>query len=164
MRIDREAVEAVHADLADRDATVVSLINDVRARLGDAFGVEVGSVDTVAYRGELEAVFADPERAINVAGLARLLEAVDVRDDYPGFVVDEHLGRELAGTIAGGQPWRMLAEATYHFADALHRGDPTDGAGVDDLEAAVAAGIQTRLPGWDWTDGPGPYATRGESP
>ncbi|MFW6449226.1 MAG: hypothetical protein ACOC0X_06755 [Halobacteriota archaeon] len=164
IRIDRAAVEAVHGDLVDRGPVVVPLINRVRERLGRAFEVEVARVETAGYEGQLEAVFADPDRAINVAGLVRLLEAVDAPDDYPGFVVDEHLGRELAGTIAGEQPWRMLAESTYHFADSIHRGDPSLSAGVDDLEAAVAAGVQTRLPGWDWTDGPGPFGPRDESP
>jgi hypothetical protein len=65
-------------------------------------------------------------------------------------VVDEILGRELAATIAGGQPLALLAQATFHFADVFTH---TDGsAGADDLDAALAAGFQTRLPGWSWRE------------
>lgn len=155
IRVDRPAVEASRELLVERGSTIVPLINRVRTALGEAFEVDVAAVDSAAYRSEIEAVFADDDRAINVAGLVHLLLALDVPDDYPGFVVDEVLGRELAGTIAGGQPWRTLAESTYHFADTVHDGD--GGAGEDDLDAAVAAGIQTRVPGWTWTDDRGPF-------
>ncbi len=164
LRIDRAAVEETHALLVDREPTVVALINRVRDALGESFDTEVAAVDGPAYRSALAAVFADDDLAINVAGLAQLLVAVDVADDYPGFVVDEVLGRELAGTIAGGQPWRTLAESTYHFADTMHGGAAGEAAGMDDLEAAVAAGVQTRLPGWPWTADGGPFDGDSETP
>jgi len=95
-------------------------------------------------------VFADGEVAVNVAGCVALLRDLDVAGDYPGFVVDEVLGRELAATIAGGAP-SLLAQATFHFVDVHVSEDATaDGAGAagaDDLDAALAAGFQTRLPG-----------------
>jgi hypothetical protein len=147
--------------VVDRAPTVVPLINETRARLSDCFGVEVGRVDRRAYRDEVATVFADGDRAVNVAGYVVLLRTLDVAGDYPGFVVDEVLGRELASTIAGGQPLALLAQATFHFADVTTHTE--GGAGVDDLNAALAAGFQTRLPGWSWTKGTSPFAVeRGE--
>jgi len=140
----------------DRAPTTVTLINDTRAHLADAFGVEVGSVTTDQYREDVAAVFADGDRAVNVAAYVALLRDLDVEGDYPGFVVDEVLGRELAATIAGGQPLGLLAQATFHIADVTVHSE--GGAGVDDLDAALAAGFQTRLPGWAWTEGTSPFA------
>lgn len=136
---------------------VVTLINDVRANLGEAFGTEVDSVSVDTYRREVDEVFADGDVAVNVAALVALLRDLDVENDYPGFVVDELLGRELAGMIAGNQPFRLLGEATFHYADIMHHVDD-EAAGVDDLDAALAAGFQTRLPGWDWTEGESPFS------
>ncbi len=73
-------------------------------------------------------------------------------------MVDELLGRELAATIAGPQPLRTLGEATFHYADVRVHGDTDENAGIDDCEAALAAGFQERLPGWDWTDSESPFA------
>jgi len=43
----------------------------------------------------------------------------------------------------------MLGEATLHYANVrVHDGSE----GIDDLDAALAAGFQSRLPGWDWTE------------
>lgn len=137
---------------------VVPLVNDVRERLGEAFGVQVDAVTREQYRAEVDAVFADGDRAVNVAALVALLRDLDVEGDYPGFVVDELLGRELAATVAGGQPFALLAQATFHYADIVTHGDPGEAAGADDLDAALAAGFQTRLPGWDWTEGESPFA------
>jgi len=156
MEITPATVEAERERLATNDA-VPALINDVRGRLGAAFGTEVGEVTAEQYRAEVGAVFEDGDRAVNVAALAALLRDLDCTGDYPGFVVDEFLGRRLAATIAGGQPYALLAEATFHFADIHTHGGPDDPAGADDLEAALAAGFQTRLPGWEWTEGPGPF-------
>ena len=100
-------------------------------------------------------MFAGGDLAVNVAALVALLRDLDVEADYPGFVVDELLGWELAGILAGNQPLRMLGEATFHYTDVhVHDGD----AGVDDLDAALAAGFQTRLPGWDWTENESPFS------
>ena len=33
-----------------------------------------------------------------------------------------------------------------------------EAAGGDDLRAALAAGFQTRLPGWSWTETESPFA------
>jgi hypothetical protein len=138
-----------------REDRIVPLLNDVRDNLGELFETEVGHVSRKQYRQAVDAVFSDGDLAVNVAALVRLLRDLDVDGDYPGFVVDELLGRELAGMLAGTQPLRLLGEATFHFADVhVHEGD----AGADDLDAALAAGLQTRLPGWDWTEGPSPFA------
>ena len=139
----------------ERADTVVPLINDVRARLGEAFGVEVGEVTEAQYRAEVDAVFADGDVAVNLAAYAGILRELDVSDDYPGFVVDEVVGRELAALVAGNDPLRTLAQATFHVADVhTHTEGP---AGVDDLDAALAAGFQTRLPGWEWTEAASPF-------
>lgn len=141
--------------LRERAPVVVPLLNEVRDELGERFEVDVASVSESTYRAEVDAVFADGDRAVNVAGYAGLLRDLDVAGDYPGFVVDEALGRKLAATIAGGEPLGTLAEATFHAADLLVD-DET--AGADDLDAALAAGFQTRLPGWEWTEGESPFS------
>lgn len=156
MHLTAAAVERERDWVRDRAATVVPLINDTRDHLGDLFGVEVGSVTREAYRAEVDAVFADGDRAVNVAAYVGLLRDLDVDGDYPGFVVDEVLGRELAGTVAGGRPLSLLAQATFHIADV--RTHSAGVAGADDLDAALAAGFQTRMPGWSWREGPSPFA------
>jgi hypothetical protein len=141
--------------IRDRADVVVPLANEVRAHLGAAFETTVDPIDEADYERAIATVVADGDRAVNVAALAALLRGIDVPDDYPGFVVDEWLGRELAATIAGEQPLRLLAEATFHYADVAHHTDET--AGMDDLDAALAAGVQTRLPGWDWMESESPF-------
>jgi hypothetical protein len=160
-----EVTPATVADERDRirdDERVPVLINDVRDRLGPMFGVEVDHVHADDYREEVDAVFADGDRAVNVAGLSMVLRELDCPGDYPGFVVDEFLGRKLASTVAGGQPLALLAEATFHFADVHVHGDDDEAAGADDLEAALAAGFQTRLPGWSWRETESPFAVDAE--
>ncbi|WP_276271021.1 hypothetical protein [Haloarcula litorea] len=141
-----------------RADAVVPLVNDTRTHLGDLFETAVPPIDEAAYHEAVDAVFADGDRAVNVAALVRLLRSLDVEGDYPGFVVDELLGRELAAMIAGDQPLRLLAEATFHVADVRTHGESDEPAGADDLDAALAAGVQTRLPGWSWRDGASPFA------
>lgn len=152
-----ERVHEEHGWVRERGTVVVPLINDVRAKLAEAFDTEVAPVAPARYRQEVDAVFADGDVAVNVAALVALLRDLDVRDDYPGFVVDEILGRELAGTIAGTQPLRTLGEATFHYADVMHHIDD-ETAGLDDLDAGLAAGFQTRLPGWSWRAEDGPFS------
>jgi hypothetical protein len=152
-----EVVADEHERLRTRAPTVVPLVNAVRTDLGAAFDTEVDAVEAADYRRAIDAAFADGDRAVNAAALARLLRGLDVSEDYPGFVVDEFLGRELAAILAGDQPLRLLAEATFHYADvAVDDGGAT--AGADDLDAALAAGVQTRLPGWDWRETESPFA------
>lgn len=158
MRVTPERVRMERDRLRGRDERVVGLINETRARLGAAFDADPDRVTREAYRREVARLFADGDRAVNVTALVGLLRELDVTDDYPGFVVDEQLGRLLAGTIAGGQPLATLAEATFHVADTMVHGDRDEAAGGDDLDAALAAGFQTRLPGWAWTAGPSPFA------
>jgi hypothetical protein len=156
MKITPATVAAERDRIRSNDA-IPALVNDVRDRLGTLFEAEVEAVSTAEYRAAVEEVFADGDVAVNVAALCGLLRELDCEGDYPGFVVDEFLGRELAATIAGGQPAALLAEATFHFADVHVRGAPDEPAGADDLEAALAAGFQTRLPGWAWMDEPSPF-------
>jgi len=158
MRLTPASVAAERDRLRDRAPTVVPLLNETRAALGEVFDTEVDPVTETTYRREVDRVFADGDRAVNVAALAGLLRDLDVEGDYPGFVVDELLGRRLASTIAGGQPLALLAEATFHFSDTRTHGGPDDAAGADDLDAALAAGFQTRLPGWSWREGDSPFA------
>jgi hypothetical protein len=139
---------------------IVPLINDTRDLLEELFDTDVAPVSHDRYVREVDAVFADGDVAVNVAALGGLLRELDVEGDYPGFVVDEVLGRELAGTIAGGRPLSLLAEATFHVADIHVHGAADAPAGRDDFDAAVAAGFQTRLPGWEWTASASPFAVR----
>ena len=150
VREEREWVE----DRADR---IARLVNDVRGELGDLFGTEVGEVTASQVREEVAVVFDDGDVAVNVAALIGILRGLDVEGDWPGFVVDELLGRELAGTIAGNQPLRLLGEATFHYADVHTHGEADEAAGLDDLDAALAAGFQTRLPGWSWREAENPF-------
>jgi hypothetical protein len=151
------ATVAAERDRVRSNDAIPALVNDVRDRLGTLFEAEVGAVSATEYRTSVDEVFANGDVAVNVAALCGLLRDLDCEGDYPGFVVDEFLGRKLAATIAGGQPAALLAEATFHFADVHTHGDPGDPAGKDDLEAALAAGFQTRLPGWTWMDEPSPF-------
>lgn len=155
MRLSPETVRAEHEWTRARATTIVPLINETRDRLAAAFDVDVDSVTADQYRAEVDTVFADGDRAVNVAGYVGLLRELDVTDDYPGFIVDEVLGRELAALIAGGHPSGLLAQATFHYADVTTH---TEGkAGADDLDAALAAGFQTRLPGWSWRERESPF-------
>ncbi|QLG63380.1 hypothetical protein [Halorarum salinum] len=158
MRLTPARVRAERDRLRDGADGIVPLIDDTRDALGDLFGTDVGTVSVERYRAEVDAVFADGDRAVNVAALCGLLRELDVEGDYPGFVVDELLGRQLAATIAGEQPLALLAEATFHFADVHTHGEDGETAGADDLDAALAAGFQTRLPGWEWREGESPFA------
>ncbi len=162
MRVTPTVVREEYAWIRDRRSVVVPLINDTREHLGEQFDVDVAAVTDTQYDEAVATVFADGDRAVNVAALSRLLRDLDVEGDYPGFVVDELLGRELAAVVAGDQPLRLLAEATFHVADVRTHGDSDDPAGADDLDAALAAGIQTRLPGWPWQETPSPFALEGE--
>ena len=154
MRVTQAAVAREHEWVHGRADRTVALLNEVRGDLAGLFDTAVDPVTAEQYRAEVDTVFADGDLAVNVAALVALLRDLDVERDYPGFVVDELLGRELAGMLAGGQPLRLLGEATFHYADVhVHEGD----AGTDDLDAALAAGFQTRLPGWDWTARESPF-------
>ena len=158
MEVTPELVEREYAWVRQRDDRIVELINEVRSDFEAIFGLAVEPVDRADYRQEVDVVFTAGNLAVNVAGLVAILRNLDVTEDHPGFVVDEILGRELAATIAGTQPLRTLGEATFHYADIQVHGDGDDPAGLDDLEAALAAGFQERLPGWEWTERPSPFA------
>ncbi|ELY51139.1 hypothetical protein [Natronolimnohabitans innermongolicus] len=158
MELTPERVATERNWVADRSETVVPIINTVRDDLGEIFDTDVDRVTERQYVAEVDAVFADGDLAVNVAAMVAILRELDVEGDYPGFVVDEILGRELAATIGGTQPLRTLGEATFHYADLQVHGDADENAGVDDLEAALAAGFQERLPGWDWTERESPFS------
>lgn len=158
MELTTQVVRSEYAWVRSRSDVVVPILNETRDRLGELFETEVDRVSVDAYEREVDRVFADGDLAVNVAAYVAILRELDVAEDYPGFVVDEVIGRELAGTIAGGQPLATLAEATFHFADVHVHGDEAAGAGVDDLDAALAAGFQTRLPGWDWRETESPFS------
>lgn len=154
--ITRDMVRQQRQWVLDRDMVVVPLINDVRDSLGDVFETTVPPVGISEYHSAVRTIFTEGDVAVNVAALVIILREIDVPNDYPGFIVDEILGRELAGMIAGQQPLRLLGEATFHYADVMHhRAD--ESAGMDDLDAALAAGFQTRLPGWKWTEAESPF-------
>jgi len=152
MQLTPDRVDAEYEWVRTRAPVVVPILNETRDRLGTLFETDVDSVSESSYKQEVDRVFADGEVAVNVAGYVGLLRELDVEGDYPGFIVDEILGRELAATVAGGQPLALLAQATFHFADIHTHGEAGENAGVDDLDAALAAGFQTRLPGWNWRE------------
>ncbi|WP_324663079.1 hypothetical protein [Haloarcula sediminis] len=158
MRVTPAVVADEYEWVRGRADVVIPLVNETRAHLSEQFGVDVPGIDAADYHEAVDAAFADGDRAVNLAALVGLLRDLDVADDYPGFVVDEFLGRELAAMLAGDQPLRLLAEATFHVADVHTHGDPGETAGADDLDAALAAGVQTRLSGWPWTEGESPFA------
>jgi len=158
MHITPGRVAAEHDWVRRRAAVVVPTLNETRGRLGELFETEVDTVSESTDQQEVDRVFADGEVAVNLAGYVALLRELDVDDDYPGFVVDEVLGRQLAATIAGGQPLSVFAQGTFHVADVHTRGDADEMAGADDLDVALAAGFQTRLPGWDWRRGESPFS------
>ena len=162
MELTPERVAAERDWVADRADRVVPIVNDVRDDLGAIFETDVAHVTEAQYREEVDAVFADGDLAVNVAAMVAILRDLDVEGDYPGFVVDELLGRELAATISGIQPLRTLGEATFHYADVHVHGPDEENAGVDDLEAALAAGFQERIPGWAWTERESPFAVTRE--
>jgi hypothetical protein len=148
MHLTPDAVVREYEWTREQAPTVVDIANDVRAALGEAFDRDPGSITIEQYHDAIDAVYGDGDLAVNVAALTAVLRDLDVDGDYPGFVVDEVLARELAGMVAGTQPLRLLGEATFHYADVtVHHGET---AGADDLYAALAAGIQTRVPGWEW--------------
>ncbi|MFB6227256.1 MAG: hypothetical protein ABEH88_01510 [Halobacteriales archaeon] len=157
MHVTPETVDAERDRIEARADVVVPLINDVRSTLGEAFETPVDSVTMGQYHTAVDAVFAEGDVAVNVAAFSALLRDLDVTDDYPGFVVDEYLGRRLAATIAGREPLALLAEATFHYADVMANGGDDEPAGADDRDAALAAGFQTRLPGWQWREGTSPF-------
>jgi hypothetical protein len=160
MHVTPERVDSERDWVVGRAGRIATLINEVRAGLGALFGTEVGRVSEAQVREEAVAVFDDGDLAVNVAALVAILRDLDVDGDYPGFVVDELLGRELAGTIAGNQPLRLLAEATFHYADVHTHGGDDEAAGLDDLDAALAAGFQTRLPGGSGREEENPFDGR----
>ncbi len=157
MHITPRRVEEEQEWVHRRSNVVVPTINTVRTKLGQAFDVHVDHVSREAYRSAVDETFADGDVAVNITALVAILRDLDVVDDYPGFVVDEILGRELAATIAGGRPLSVLAEATFHYADVTVHGAAEETAGEDDLDAALAAGFQTVIAGWPWRESPSPF-------
>ena len=155
MRISPETIEELDAYVDDNLDEVVALVNDARDRLGDGFGEDVDSVTREEVRAEFDAFLNDNDAALNVAALYRVGVELEVRNDYAGFVVDELVGRKIAATVAETDPERTLAEATFHYID-VHTNEVLDEeertAGEDDVLAGLAAGVQTRLPGWDWQE------------
>lgn len=153
MRVSRDTVREFR-EFFDRNASeITELINRARDRLGEVFGEDVDSVTEEEVCQEFSAVLEDDDLALNLAALYKIGVELEVRNDYAGFVVDELIGRRIAGSIAGSDPEQTLAEATFHYID-VHTGEVLEegAAGYDDVVAGVAAGLQTRLPGWRWQE------------
>jgi len=153
MRVSRDTVEELDEYIDQNLDDIVALVNDARDRLGGAFGEDVARVSRGEVRDEFDAFLEDEDAALNAAALYRVGVGLEVRNDYAGFVVDEIVGRNLAAVVAGGEPDRTLAEATFHYVD-VHADEVLEEttAGEDDVLAGLAAGVQTRLPGWDWQE------------
>jgi hypothetical protein len=155
MEISRDTIDEFHAFADDHIDELTALVNFARRSLGETFDEDVPDATPEQVRAELDAALADDDLALNVAALYKVGLGLDVRNDYAGFVVDEMIGRRLANCIAGDDPRQTLAEATFHYVD-VHTAEVIDeaaeGAGFDDVLAGIAAGVQCRLPGWDWHD------------
>ena len=153
MRVSRDTVEELDDYIEENLNDIVALVNDARDRLGDAFGEDVESVSADEVRAEFDEFLDKGDAALNAAALYRVGVGLEVRNDYAGFVVDEIVGRNLAAVVAGNDPDRTLAEATFHYVD-VHTDEVLEEttAGEDDVLAGLAAGVQTRLPGWDWQE------------
>jgi hypothetical protein len=153
MRVSRDTVEELDDYIDENLDDIVALVNDARDRLGDAFGEDVESVSADEVRAEFDEFLDKGDAALNAAALYRVGVGLEVRNDYAGFVVDEIVGRNLAAVVAGNDPDRTLAEATFHYVD-VHTDEVLEEttAGEDDVLAGLAAGVQTRLPGWDWQE------------
>ena len=153
MRVSRDTVEELDDYIDENLDDIVALVNDARDRLGDAFGEDVESVSADEVRAEFDEFLDDDGAALNAAALYRVGVGLEVRNDYAGFVVDEIVGRNLAAVVAGNDPDRTLSEATFHYVD-VHTDEVLEEttAGEDDVLAGLAAGVQTRLPGWDWQE------------
>ncbi len=154
--IDRSTIDATHEHLLGASTEYVDLINEARENLGGFFDEDVAPVNQIGFRREVDLVFADPDLAVNVTALIYVCSSLDVIADHPGFIVDELLGRQLAIMIADGEPQATLAAATFHFMDIMYD-TPEQAAGHDDTVAGVAAGFQTRLPGWAWQAASSPF-------
>lgn len=154
--ISRETVDELRSFLDDELDVLTDLVNFGRRRLGDAFDEDVDSVSEEDVRLEFDEVLADEDRALNLAALYRIGVDLEVDNDYAGFVVDELVGRRIAASVAENEPGETLAEATFHYLD-VYTDEVVDederSAGYDDVVAGLAAGVQTRLPGWDWQEG-----------
>jgi hypothetical protein len=153
MRVSRDTVEELDNYIEENLDEIVALVNDARDRLGDAFGEDVDPVSADEVRAEFDEFLENGDAALNAAALYRVGVGLEVRNDYAGFVVDEIVGRNLAAVVAGNDPDRTLAEATFHYID-VHTDDVLEEttAGEDDVLAGLAAGAQTRLPGWEWQE------------
>ncbi len=153
MRVSRDTVEELDDYIEENLDDIVALVNDARDRLGDAFGEDVESVSADEVRAEFDEFLDKGDAALNAAALYRVGVGLEVRNDYAGFVVDEIVGRNLAAVVAGNDPDRTLSEATFHYVD-VHTDEVLEEttAGEDDVLAGLAAGVQTRLPGWDWQE------------
>jgi hypothetical protein len=153
MRVSRDTVDELDSYVDDNLDEITALINDARDRLGEAFDEDVAEVSSREVRDEFDDFLSDGDAALNAAALYRVGVGLEVRNDYAGFVVDEIVGRNLAAVVAGDEPERTLAEATFHYVD-VHTDEVLEEttAGEDDILAGLAAGIQTRLPGWDWQE------------
>ncbi|XGI83403.1 hypothetical protein ACEU6E_09010 [Halorutilales archaeon Cl-col2-1] len=153
MKLSEDTVEEVRREVVDDADEITRLINFARRKLGEVFDQEVRDVTEDEVIDEFETVLEDEDLAVNLAALVRLGEGLEVENDYDGFIVDEIIGRRIASMIAGDDPHRTLAESTFHYID-VYTAEVVDedgrSAGHDDVLAGIAAGIQTRLPGWDW--------------
>jgi len=161
MHITSETVRDEHAWVRDREPVVVPTINDTRERLGRIFETDVDPI-TPRRTGA---------RSMRCSRTARSRSTS--RAASPCFATSTSLATtpDLSSTRFSAASWRrrslgaplsLLAQATFHFVDVHVSEDATaDGAGAagaDDLDAALAAGFQTRLPGWDWREGESPFA------
>jgi len=102
------------------------MINEVRAGLGDQFDVDVDTVTEAQVDDAVDAVFADGDRAVNVAAMTAILERPRRGGRLPGI---RRRRTDRSGTRRDDSrrpALRLLAEATFYYADIRTHGDPED--------------------------------------
>lgn len=150
MEISEETIDEFSKFLENNLDDIVKLINNSRESLSEEFEQEIKKVNKSQVRKEIEEIKKDRNLSLNIAGLYKIGKSLEVKDDYSGIIVDEIIGKNLASAIAEKEPRKTLAEATFHYMDIHY--DEGKTAGEDDVIAGIAAGIQTRLKGWEWQE------------
>ncbi len=151
MKISDSTINEFRDFFNENSDDVTELINLSRAKLGDIFNEDVELVGKDDVEDEFLYIMENRDLALNLSALYRIGVDLEVNNDYAGFIVDEIIGRQIASTIAQTEPEKTLSEATFHYIDIhTHQVLEEGTAGSDDVMAGIAAGLETRLPGWDW--------------
>jgi phosphatidylglycerophosphatase A len=158
LAINDETIERVRSLLIDEAPNIACLVNKLRQHYTKVFDTDVDMVNSAQVVEAVEQLFDDYPTALNIASLVAISLALRGAEDYEVFIVDELLGSSLAETIAGGEPNRAYACASFHVLDVTMKAEVGEcfdvedelQLAVDDALAGLAAGFEAILPGWDW--------------